>query len=92
MGSTKIRPFKGVKDSKEDPEDYLGDIEWAHSQDHASNEPKGDPVPAAHVVDQNSQDNTRPESRRTSQRTVLEPGCRSEDGVRPASSKVKGQL
>jgi len=39
MGGTKIRSFKGLKDGREDPAEYLEDIEWAYAQDFSSNEP-----------------------------------------------------
>ena len=40
MGQTKIRPFKGLRDGKEDPKEYIEDIEWAYEQDYKAKEPK----------------------------------------------------
>jgi len=42
MGGTKIRPFKGLRDGRENPQEYLEDIEWAYEQDCQSNESSGD--------------------------------------------------
>lgn len=39
MGQTKIRAFRGLRDGKEDPNEYLEDIEWAYEQDYQSREP-----------------------------------------------------
>ena len=39
MGQTKIRAFRGLRDGKEDPNEYLEDIEWAYEQDYQSGEP-----------------------------------------------------
>ena len=39
MGQTKIRGFRGLRDGKEDPNEYLEDIEWAYEQDYESREP-----------------------------------------------------
>ncbi|KAL8825271.1 MAG: hypothetical protein Q9170_007862, partial [Blastenia crenularia] len=38
MGGTKIRPFKGLRDGKEDPEEYLEDLDWAYEQDYEDKE------------------------------------------------------
>ena len=40
MGQTKIHPFKGLRDGKEDPKEYIEDIEWAYEQDYKAREPK----------------------------------------------------
>ena len=48
MGGTKIRPFKGLKDGKENPEEYLEDIEWAYDQDYQNNEPVNGEAAAAY--------------------------------------------
>ena len=41
MGHTTIRPFQGLKNGKEDPDDFIEDIEWAYEQDYKSNSPAG---------------------------------------------------
>ena len=33
MVHVKIRPFRGLKDGKEDPQEYIEDIEWANERD-----------------------------------------------------------
>ena len=40
MGQTKIRSFKGLRDGKEDPMEYIEDIEWAYEQDFKAKEPR----------------------------------------------------
>ena len=39
MGLTKIRAFKGLRDGKEDPAEFIEDIEWAYEQDYKPREP-----------------------------------------------------
>ena len=39
MGQTKIRAFKGLRNGREDPNEYLEDIEWAYEQDFKGKEP-----------------------------------------------------
>ena len=36
---TSIRPFRGVQDNLEDPDEYIEDLEWAYAQDYQSAEP-----------------------------------------------------
>ncbi|MCJ1348186.1 hypothetical protein MMC31_006417, partial [Peltigera leucophlebia] len=36
---TLIRPFRGVQDNLEDPDEYIEDLEWAYNQDFQSAEP-----------------------------------------------------
>lgn len=43
MGITKIRPFKGLKDGKEDPQEFLEDLEWSYQQDYESSAPPTEP-------------------------------------------------
>lgn len=40
MGSTKLGLFKGLKDGREDPEEFTEDLEWTYTQDYESNEPE----------------------------------------------------
>ena len=40
MGQTKIRVFKGLRDGKEDPNEFIEDLEWAYDQDYKSKEPR----------------------------------------------------
>ncbi|MCJ1470256.1 hypothetical protein MMC07_008901 [Pseudocyphellaria aurata] len=42
MGHTKIRVFKGLQNGKEDPKEFLEDLDWAYKQDHQANEPSND--------------------------------------------------
>lgn len=53
MGQTKIRTFKGLRDGKEDPNEFLEDIDWAYDQDYKSKEPKatGDTMADALAVE-----------------------------------------
>ena len=37
MGSTKIRPFKGLRNRREDLSEYIEDLEWLHDQHYKSN-------------------------------------------------------
>ena len=37
MGSTKIRPFKGLRNGREDPSEYIEDLEWLHDQHYKGN-------------------------------------------------------
>ena len=39
MGQTKIRAFKGLRNGREDPNEYLLDIEWAYEEDLKGKEP-----------------------------------------------------
>ena len=43
MVQVKIRPFKGLRDGREDPQEYLEDIEWACDQ--------GDNIGSGHLAD-----------------------------------------
>lgn len=36
---TSIKPFRGVQDNLEDPDEYIEDLEWIYSQDYQSAEP-----------------------------------------------------
>ena len=36
---TSIRPFRGVQNNLEDPDEYIEDLEWAYAQDYQSAEP-----------------------------------------------------
>lgn len=38
-----IRPFHGVQDYLEDPDEYIEDLEWAYTQDYQSTEPSHNP-------------------------------------------------
>ena len=42
MGSTKIRPFKGLRNGREDPSEYIEDLEWLHEQHYKANGPEPD--------------------------------------------------
>ena len=42
IGKTKVRAFRGLRDAKEDPNEYLDGIEWAYEQDYQSREPGAD--------------------------------------------------
>ena len=38
MGSTKIRPFQGLRNGREDPVEYIEDLEWLYDQHYKTNE------------------------------------------------------
>ena len=38
MGSTKIRPFKGLRNGREDPNKYIKDLEWLYDQHYKAND------------------------------------------------------
>ena len=46
MGHTRIKPFKGLKNGKEDPIEFLEDLEWAYEQSYEDKTP-ADPIEAA---------------------------------------------
>lgn len=46
---TAIRPFLGRKDGKEDPQEFLEDLEWAYEQDFQNREPAEAAVRATFV-------------------------------------------
>ena len=52
MGHTKIRVFRGTRDGKEDPNEFLEDIEWAYEQDFKSREPAAATALGGSTVDQ----------------------------------------
>ena len=41
MPSTKIRSFRGLRDGKEDPTEYIEDLEWEYEQHYQTNDPMG---------------------------------------------------
>lgn len=49
MGYTKIKKFRGLKDGKEDPAEFLEDVEWAYEQDFNINEPEESPEKEAFI-------------------------------------------
>ena len=49
MGHTKIRVFRGTRDGKEDPNEFLEDIEWAYEQEFKGREPAAVPSLGAAV-------------------------------------------
>lgn len=42
MVQSKIRPFKGLRDGKEDPAEYIEDLEWVYDQDYRGKNPTND--------------------------------------------------
>lgn len=48
MGLAKLRPFKGLRDGKENPEEFLEDLGWMYTQDYESSEPKDETAGAAY--------------------------------------------
>ena len=42
MVQSKIRPFKGLRDGKEDPTEYIEDLEWVYDQDYRGKNPTND--------------------------------------------------
>jgi len=49
MGVTKIKQFRGVRDGKEDPAEFIEDIEWAYEQEFMRNEPEESPDKEAYI-------------------------------------------
>ena len=41
MLQVKIRPFHGKRDGKENPEEYIEDIEWAYERELKAADPTG---------------------------------------------------